>query len=147
MVAALIAAPAAWALKYAEPAHDLKPDPDIPLWKPAPLTRLPPEHTIYRSFFLLDRPYGRITRNAFLEGVDFDERSPILYSRNDLFGALGRDSLGQWLLPVVPGGSVQREIRGVLFDGGPVDYAVERNGTRLGVQFAEIEAMVLSHGH
>lgn len=39
------------------------------------------------------------------------------------------------------------ERRSVLFDGGPVDYAVERNGTRLGVDFGAIEAMVLSHGH
>jgi len=37
--------------------------------------------------------------------------------------------------------------RTVLFDGGPVDYAVERNGTRLGVAFGSIEAVVLSHGH
>lgn len=37
--------------------------------------------------------------------------------------------------------------RTVLFDGGPVDYAVERNGTRLGVDFGAIEAIVLSHGH
>jgi 7,8-dihydropterin-6-yl-methyl-4-(beta-D-ribofuranosyl)aminobenzene 5'-phosphate synthase len=35
----------------------------------------------------------------------------------------------------------------VLFDGGPADYAVERNGTRLGVDFGGIEAVVLSHGH
>lgn len=39
------------------------------------------------------------------------------------------------------------ERRTILFDGGPVDYAVERNGPRLGVDFAAIEAMVLSHGH
>lgn len=39
------------------------------------------------------------------------------------------------------------ERRTILFDGGPVDYAVERNGTRLGVDFGAIEAMVLSHGH
>jgi 7,8-dihydropterin-6-yl-methyl-4-(beta-D-ribofuranosyl)aminobenzene 5'-phosphate synthase len=39
------------------------------------------------------------------------------------------------------------ESRCVLFDGGPVDYAVERNGARLGVDFGAIEAMVLSHGH
>ena len=39
------------------------------------------------------------------------------------------------------------ERRTMLFDGGPVDYAVERNGTRLGVDFGAIEAMVLSHGH
>jgi len=35
----------------------------------------------------------------------------------------------------------------MLFDGGPVDYAVERNGTRLGVDFAVVDAMMLSHGH
>lgn len=37
--------------------------------------------------------------------------------------------------------------RTVLFDAGPVDYAVARNGQRLGVDFAAIEAVVLSHGH
>jgi 7,8-dihydropterin-6-yl-methyl-4-(beta-D-ribofuranosyl)aminobenzene 5'-phosphate synthase len=35
----------------------------------------------------------------------------------------------------------------VLFDAGPVDYAVERNGKRLGIEFSAIEAVVLSHGH
>lgn len=35
----------------------------------------------------------------------------------------------------------------VLFDTGPVDYAVEYNGTRLGIAFGAIEAVVLSHGH
>lgn len=37
--------------------------------------------------------------------------------------------------------------RSMLFDGGPVDYAVERNGTRLGVDFGAIGAAMLSHGH
>lgn len=40
-----------------------------------------------------------------------------------------------------------RGARTVLFDGGPVDYAVPRNGERLGVDFGAIEAVVLSHGH
>ena len=35
----------------------------------------------------------------------------------------------------------------MLFDGGPVDYAVERNGVRLGIDFASIGAAMLSHGH
>jgi 7,8-dihydropterin-6-yl-methyl-4-(beta-D-ribofuranosyl)aminobenzene 5'-phosphate synthase len=35
----------------------------------------------------------------------------------------------------------------LLFDGGPVDYAVERNGVRLGIAFGEIGAVMLSHGH
>ncbi len=37
--------------------------------------------------------------------------------------------------------------RAMLFDGGPVDYAVERNGLRLGVDFGAIGAAMLSHGH
>jgi 7,8-dihydropterin-6-yl-methyl-4-(beta-D-ribofuranosyl)aminobenzene 5'-phosphate synthase len=37
--------------------------------------------------------------------------------------------------------------RSLLFDGGPVDYAVERNGTRLGIEFGSIETAMLSHGH
>ena len=34
--------------------------------------------------------------------------------------------------------------RTMLFDGGPVDYAVERNGTRLGIDFGAVEADLLS---
>ncbi len=37
--------------------------------------------------------------------------------------------------------------RTLLFDGGPVDYAVERNGVRLGIDFGAIGAAMLSHGH
>jgi 7,8-dihydropterin-6-yl-methyl-4-(beta-D-ribofuranosyl)aminobenzene 5'-phosphate synthase len=35
----------------------------------------------------------------------------------------------------------------MLFDAGPVEFAVEYNGTRLGIDFGSIEAVALSHGH
>jgi 7,8-dihydropterin-6-yl-methyl-4-(beta-D-ribofuranosyl)aminobenzene 5'-phosphate synthase len=35
----------------------------------------------------------------------------------------------------------------VLFDAGPVEFAVEYNGSRLGIDFGSIDAVVLSHGH
>ena len=35
----------------------------------------------------------------------------------------------------------------VMFDGGPAEYALEDNGTKLGIDFGGIKAMVLSHGH
>lgn len=35
----------------------------------------------------------------------------------------------------------------LLFDAGPVDFAVEFNASRLGKSFASIEAIALSHGH
>ena len=79
------------------------------IWPEGTLTRVEADHTIYRSFYLLDKPYGRISRRRWLEEISFEELSPILYAREDTFGALGRDYLGQWRLPVSPGGAVQRE--------------------------------------
>lgn len=37
--------------------------------------------------------------------------------------------------------------RSLLFDGGPVDYAIERNGMRMGADFGSVDAVMLSHGH
>jgi 7,8-dihydropterin-6-yl-methyl-4-(beta-D-ribofuranosyl)aminobenzene 5'-phosphate synthase len=38
-------------------------------------------------------------------------------------------------------------VRTMLFDAGPVEYLVEYNGQRLGVDFSAIDAVMLSHGH
>ena len=37
--------------------------------------------------------------------------------------------------------------RTMLFDGGPADYAIEMNAARLGIDFATIGAITLSHSH
>jgi len=74
-----------------------------------PLTPIPPDHTIYRSFYLLSRPVGRVEGPAFLEGVTYGDRIAIVYTRHDLGGALQRDKLGAWSHAVVPGGEAQRE--------------------------------------
>ena len=41
-------------------------------------------------------------------------------------------------------GGIERKM---LFDAGPAEFAVEYNGTRLGIDFGAIEAVALSHGH
>ena len=79
------------------------------IWPEAPLRRAGDDHTVYRSFFLLDRPYGRIQRAPYLEHIPFGELSAVLYGRNDTFGAFGREPTGAWRLPVTPGGDAQRE--------------------------------------
>jgi hypothetical protein len=82
-------------LLRAFPAHPLKP--------------ISSSHTIYRSFYLLPRPVGRVQGPAFLEGVTYGDRIAIVYSRHDLGGAFQRDRLGAWSHAVVPGGETQRE--------------------------------------
>lgn len=75
----------------------------------APLSRLPDDHVIYRSFYLLRTPAGRVIALPYLEAVLHDGRALIVYCQNDLGGAWARDSFGQWEHDVLPGGEVQRE--------------------------------------
>ena len=74
-----------------------------------PLQPISSDHTIYRSFYLLQNPVGRVQGPAFLEGITYGDRIAIVYSRHDLGGAFQRDKLGAWSQAVVPGGEPQRE--------------------------------------
>lgn len=73
------------------------------------LSRLPDDHVIFRSFFLLRVPVGRVMALPYLEAVLYDGRAVVVYTQNDLGGAWARDSVGQWEYDVVPGGDLQRE--------------------------------------
>jgi hypothetical protein len=75
-----------------------------------PLQKISPEHVIYKSFYLLKTPVGRVAAVPFLEGVFHDGRLAIVYSQNDMGGAWARDNFGQWEHDVLPGGEAQREL-------------------------------------
>ncbi|NOY90247.1 MAG: DUF4159 domain-containing protein, partial [Deltaproteobacteria bacterium] len=74
-----------------------------------PLAPLPATHSIYHSFYLLDRPVGRVRGPRVLEAVLREGRAVVVYSRHDLGGAWARDNLGNWRRSVTPGGANQRE--------------------------------------
>jgi len=74
-----------------------------------PLQPISSDHTIYRSFYLLRNPVGRVQGPGFLEGITYGDRIAIVYSRHDLGGAFQLDKLGAWSQAVVPGGEPQRE--------------------------------------
>jgi hypothetical protein len=75
-----------------------------------PLSRVSEEHVIYKSFYLLKTPVGRVAAVPYLEGVLHDGRLVIVYSQNDMGGAWARDNFGQWEHEVIPGGDQQREM-------------------------------------
>ena len=87
------------------------------------LRELPNTHTVFRSFYLLDRPEGRIRGPDHFEAIDVGERVAVLYARHDLGGAWARDNLGSWELPVTPGGDEQRE-RAIRLGVNVVMYAL-----------------------
>lgn len=74
-----------------------------------PLLPLAGDHTVYRSFYLLGRPVGRVRGPDALEVIERSGRAAVVYSRHDLGGAWARDNLGTWQHAVSPGGEAQRE--------------------------------------
>ena len=73
------------------------------------LAPLPSDHVLFKSFYLTPPATGRTTTAPF-EAVIHDKRAAIVYSPNDLFGALARDELGNWEHECTPGGETQREL-------------------------------------
>jgi hypothetical protein len=79
----------------------------LPSTRPA---QVPGTHVVFKSFFLLDAAPGRVLNKPTLEGWVVNNRAAVLYSQNDLMGALARDESGGLLFDVSPGGERQREI-------------------------------------
>mgnify|MGYP001570015564 CR=1 FL=1 len=75
-----------------------------------PIAALPRDHVIYKSFYLLNSAVGRVEIDPELYGIDVDERTVVICSRNDAGGAWSRDNVGRWMFDVVPGGDRQREM-------------------------------------
>jgi hypothetical protein len=74
------------------------------------LVQLSASHVVYRSFYLVPRPVGRVEGPEHLEAVLQNGRAAVIYSRHDLGGAYERDNVGNYKLDVTPGHEVQREM-------------------------------------
>lgn len=75
----------------------------------SPLTVLPSTHVIFKSFFLIDSAPGRFLNKPNLEACLVNKRAAVVYSQNDVMGALNRDESGTWEFEPAPGGARQRE--------------------------------------
>lgn len=73
------------------------------------LALIPKDHVLYKSFYLIDRPLGRLAVSPVMEGVVHDDRIALAYSQNDLAGAWTRDNFGNYEYECEPGGERQRE--------------------------------------
>nr|MBA2543107.1 DUF4159 domain-containing protein [Deltaproteobacteria bacterium] len=71
---------------------------------------VPSDHVAYKSFYLLDRPLGRLAISPVMEAVIRDGRIVVAYVSNDLGGAWARDDFGNHDFTCEPGGERQREL-------------------------------------
>lgn len=74
------------------------------------LSRVPPEHVVFKTFYLVDQAAGRVIRTPYLEALEIEKRLAILYTQNDFGGAWARDAFGRWEQQCTPGGDHQREM-------------------------------------
>lgn len=74
----------------------------------APPVKLAATHVVYKTFYLLDRPFGRVLGPPHIEAIVRGKSAQVIFLAHDLLGALARDG-ESWALPVEPGGSEQRE--------------------------------------
>jgi hypothetical protein len=72
------------------------------------MRRIPSDHTVYRSFYLIRQVGGRRIVHPYLEGVRIGDVTPVLYCQNDLGGAWEKDPVGSWVNTCEPGGEAQR---------------------------------------
>jgi hypothetical protein len=84
---------------------------------------VPDDHVLWKSFYILHGVPGRVLASPTLEGIERDRRLAVIYTQNDLGGAMARDGFGRWEHDVVPGGDEQRE-RSFRFAVNAVMYAL-----------------------
>jgi hypothetical protein len=71
--------------------------------------RLPPTHVLFKTFYLLGRPTGRVEGPPQVEAVVSGRSLQVLLLPYDLVGALAQKKNGEYENVVVPGGQAQRE--------------------------------------
>ncbi|MEA3507022.1 MAG: DUF4159 domain-containing protein [Elusimicrobiota bacterium] len=72
-------------------------------------TKIPDDHAVYRSFYLIDYVSGRNITRPFLTGMEVESRIAVIKSENDLPGVWPGDKAGNWHYSLVPGRPGQRK--------------------------------------
>lgn len=78
------------------------------LFPHTPLQKIDKDHSIFRSFYLINDVAGRVQVNPYLEGITLKGKTVIVYSSNDLGGAWSKNKLGHWNYDMVGSGPKQR---------------------------------------
>lgn len=72
--------------------------------------RLEDTHVIFKSYYIIERPVGRVLGTPHVEAIVRNKNAQIIFLAHDLLGALARTPADTWAYDVEPGGSSQREM-------------------------------------
>lgn len=74
----------------------------------SPPVRLDPTHVLFKTYYLIDRPVGRVLGSGHIDAIVRGRSAQVLFLDVDLLGALSRSGEA-WAFEAEPGGSEQRE--------------------------------------
>jgi hypothetical protein len=74
----------------------------------SPPVKLDPNHVVFRTYYMLDRPVGRVLGPPTLDAIVRGRNAQVILLQHDLTGALARTE-GGWAFPIESGSVEQRE--------------------------------------
>lgn len=75
----------------------------------SPPVRLDPSHVIYKTFYIVDRPVGRVLGPPTIDAIVRGKNAQVLLLSHDLLGALARSEEGSYSFPTEPSSYEQRQ--------------------------------------
>jgi len=72
------------------------------------LTKIPLAHSIFYSFHMIPAVVGTRKVADYLEGIEYNNQTTVIYSHNDILGAFVSDKFGNPVKKCTPGGEIQR---------------------------------------
>jgi hypothetical protein len=78
-----------------------------------PVAQLSEQHVIYKSYYLVERPVGRVLGATGLDAMIRGRQVQVLFSSHDLLGALAHGSGENWSLPMEGGDDLEMRQRAI----------------------------------
>jgi hypothetical protein len=75
----------------------------------SPPVRLDPKHVLFKTFYIVDRPVGRLLGPPTIDAIVRGKNAQVLFLAHDLLGALARSEEGGYSLPTEPSSYEQRQ--------------------------------------
>ena len=75
----------------------------------SPPVRLDPSHVVYKTFYIVERPVGRVLGPPTIDAVVRGKNAQVLLLSHDLLGALARSDEGSYSFPTELSGYEQRQ--------------------------------------
>ena len=75
----------------------------------SPPVRLDPSHVVFKTFYIVDRPVGRVLGPPTIDAIVRGKNAQVLLLSHDLLGALARSDEGGFSLPTEPSSYEHRQ--------------------------------------